>query len=575
MGRFGLGPVFVYEWLTGARRWQMYAIRAGFVLLLLVSVTVVWVNKAHQFQSIRVDLRTHAAIGEVLFAGFFGMLISLVLLAAPAATAGAVCLDKSRGNLLHLFATDLSNAEVVFGKLASRLLPVAGLLLASVPMLSVCLLMGGIDADAMYTGYAVCAALAVFGCALALALSVWGRKTHEVLLAAYLVELLLLLAYPFAAGIQSGLGFGRATDSLAWTNPFLLTFSRYQVFRTKTDGTDLALFLCVTLAAAAVLTLAAAATVRRATTRQSGEARATRRGWKQSAWLDAIGPQLDWNPVLWREWHRTRPRAWVVVVWGVYFAGCAAGTLSVAWLAAFKGSRGEIAPFTAAFQVSIGLLLASVSSVTALSEERVRGSLDVLLTTRLTTPQIVFGKWLGAYRTVPPLAVFPVLTALAQAAFSGHPGRLLAVPIMGLYVCAVGAAVTSLGLALATWIARPSRAIAVGVVVYLAVTVGWLTFIMSMARHDIGRALAAASPFFGPGQLAFEAGVRGGREWEGFSAVPVWSAVYFVVAGVLYALVLTTFDRCLGRVSGRFAPVRPLGALAAPRRATDRQPDPV
>lgn len=573
MGRFGLGPVFVHEWRTGSRRWQMYAARAGFVLLLLLAVTIVWANKSPNIRSTRIDLRTHAAIGEALFAGFFGMLIVLVMLAAPAATAGAVCLDKARGNLLHLFATDLSNAEVIFGKLASRLVPVAGLLLASVPMLSLCLLMGGIDSYALYTGYAVCAGLAVFGCALALALSVWGRKTHEVLLAAYLVEILLLLAYPISAGVQGVFLTQTFSHNVAWTNPFLLTFSPYPAFRTKTDGTDLALFLAFTFGTAVLMTLAAVATVRGVTVRQSSESRAKRRRWwlRRPAWLDAVGPTLDWNPILWREWHRTRPRAWLLVVWGIYYVGCFAGTFIVAMLAMRRVGRNEFAPFTAAFEVSVGLLLASVSAVTALSEERVRGSLDMVLTTRLTTPQIVLGKWLGAYRTIPFLAVFPVLTALAQSAFSGQFGRLLAIPIMGLFVCSAGAAVTSLGLALATWIARPARAIALGVVIYLAVTVGWLLIIMTVARDNVGRAMAVVSPFFGPGQLAFDAGRHGG-DWESFASMPVWSIAYLVVAGILFALTLATFDRCLGRVSDRFASVRLPRMVTVPRPVHDVLP---
>src|SRR5205807_1946157 len=73
------------------------------------------------------DRNAHARIGEALFYGFFGMLLSVTLLVAPGATAGAVCLDKARGTLLHLLVTDLSSAEIVLGKLAARLLPLLGL----------------------------------------------------------------------------------------------------------------------------------------------------------------------------------------------------------------------------------------------------------------------------------------------------------------------------------------------------------------------------------------------------------------------------------------------------------------
>ena len=45
MEALGTGPVFVYESLLNARRWQVYAGRSAFVLLLLVGLAVVWLRK--------------------------------------------------------------------------------------------------------------------------------------------------------------------------------------------------------------------------------------------------------------------------------------------------------------------------------------------------------------------------------------------------------------------------------------------------------------------------------------------------------------------------------------------------
>src|SRR2546423_11684788 len=92
-----------------------------------------------------------------------------------------------------------------------------------------CSWFGGLDVDALLGAYAVTAGAAVFGCALTLLLSVWGRKTHEVLIAAYLVEVLLLLAYP-AAYMFEGIFLNRAvvSDALFWTNPFVLVYAPYR-----------------------------------------------------------------------------------------------------------------------------------------------------------------------------------------------------------------------------------------------------------------------------------------------------------------------------------------------------------
>src|SRR5262245_31079004 len=174
-----MGPVFVYEWITAARRWQMYATRALYVALLLAVVTVVWAKNVEPGTRLGPDRRAYEAMGTALYQAFVGTQLAIILLAAPAATAGSVCLDKARGTLLHLLVTDLTAREIVLGKLATRLIPVLGLVASSVPVLMACSWFGGLDVDALLGAYAVTAGCAVFGCGLTLLLSVWGRKTHE------------------------------------------------------------------------------------------------------------------------------------------------------------------------------------------------------------------------------------------------------------------------------------------------------------------------------------------------------------------------------------------------------------
>src|SRR6476659_964615 len=98
MPRLGPGPVFYLEWLTLSRRWQTYAGRAAFIASLLVSLAVVWFANNDELSD-RTNLSTMARVGETFFYALVGTQLSLVLLAAPAYTAGSICLDKARGNL--------------------------------------------------------------------------------------------------------------------------------------------------------------------------------------------------------------------------------------------------------------------------------------------------------------------------------------------------------------------------------------------------------------------------------------------------------------------------------------------
>ena len=126
----------------------------------------------------------------------------------------------------------------------------------------------------------------------------------------------------------------------------------------------------------------------------------------------------------------------------------------------------------------LGMMLLSGQAPTSLGEERVRGSLDVLMATPISTRAIVWGKWLGTYRIVLWLAMIPALAAAIMVCVAPHgtdatadarhrhvrphdPGRHRIDCRRSRWSIAellsYGAAITSLGLLLATWIpsARP------------------------------------------------------------------------------------------------------------------------
>src|SRR5690242_18415745 len=109
--RWGLGPVFEAEQRTTSRRWQVFAVRSLFVAMLLGSLTVVWTTRVAGRPL--ATIRAQAEIGQQFYVAIVGTQLVLVLLAAPAATAGSICLDKARGTLAHVLVTDLSDAEIV------------------------------------------------------------------------------------------------------------------------------------------------------------------------------------------------------------------------------------------------------------------------------------------------------------------------------------------------------------------------------------------------------------------------------------------------------------------------------
>jgi ABC-type Na+ efflux pump permease subunit len=551
--RWGLGPVFYYECLLMSRRWQVYAARALFLLIVLAALFLV--GLAHVAEHPHPTLQDEAAVGERFFYALIGTQLVLVLLAAPAATAGSVCLDKARGTLDHLLVTDLSDSEIVLGKLAARLLPVLGLVACTLPVMALNTLLGGIDPLALAGAFLITVGVAVLGCTLALTLSVWGHRTHEVLLFNYALWSALLLAYPVCHFLAWEFGSQwKPPTWLAATNPFWLAFAPYAAPGTISLS-DSALFVGACAALALLLAGVAAARVRAVTLRQAARP-AGQHGHRGLAAFAArlwerLGPSLDGNPILWREWHRKRPSAWVRFIWISYIvlaflsSGC---TILLALTAPpHSARRDELPAFVNGLQLSIGLLLLSVSAATSLAEERVRGSLDVLLATPLSTASILWGKWWGAYRPVLLLAILP---ALVTAPLALQTSRVLEAGVLVALTLAYGAAITSLGLAVATWIARVGRAVTACVVVYALVTVAWPYAVYALSGYDDfpRSGLASASPFFGAALLTVHIGggyLRGVAGWDVLLTV-----LYLIVALILMAVTHAAFDRRLGRISG-------------------------
>ncbi len=161
----GPGPVFEFESLVAARRWGYYAARSGFGFLLLIALWISWSNRLVDVgdgatEASRAEL---AKLGESFFYAIGGVQITLILLVAPAATAGSICLDRARGTLAHMLVTDLSELEIVLGKLAARLAPVLALVAASAPVLALVGLLGGVVPEAVVALEVTSVGLAVLG----------------------------------------------------------------------------------------------------------------------------------------------------------------------------------------------------------------------------------------------------------------------------------------------------------------------------------------------------------------------------------------------------------------------------
>jgi ABC-type transport system involved in multi-copper enzyme maturation permease subunit len=542
--RWGFGPVFLAECLTTSRRWQIYAGRSMLIASVLAAMTLIWFSRLRDMRL--TSIQENAAVGLALFDAIMSVELVLAIAIVPAAAAGAICQDKMRGGLTLMMVTDLSDAEIVLAKLASRLVTILGIVACGLPVLAILTSLGGVDPVAIWASSMVIVGVAILGVSLALTFSVWATRPHEALMATYAVYAIWLLSL---LALVEFVGRSWTPHFVYATNPFWLLFGARWMQGTV-PLVECLVFLVGSLAISMLLAVVSIRSIRAVTLRQAGRPaqNASRRSRWRLSWFGprAVSPTLlEDDPVFWRELHRRQPAGWGRAIWWLY------GVVSVIFTGLAITANIRIAPGTSAFIVSIGLLMISVTSATALAEERAHGSLDLLMTTPLSTRAILLGKWWSSFRAVPTLAILPGVLALASALMHGHGlWAILLATLVVLLVIAYGALLTSLGLALATWQARLGRAVGFSVAAFLTVTVVYPTIaLVTMRLGPDDMFVLWVSPFFGmliPMDWLNKS--FGYMNESRFIAIPIWIGLISMAAYALLLVTIVSFDRLLGRM---------------------------
>jgi ABC-type transport system involved in multi-copper enzyme maturation permease subunit len=444
--RFRLvGPMFMYDLVRSARRGR-HLLRAGYALLLLAALLwtyTIWLGDVvHGPRDLfaSTSLPTHALSGLAtsFFVTFATIQIGAVFALTPAYVAGALAQEKQRGALEALLATDLRSREIVLGLLLSRLANLILLVVTGLPILSLTLLWGGVDARFIVAAFVAAGLSMASLAALSMLQSVRARRPRDAVLRTYLV----VVGYLVGSGLVQvavlwapTLGWGTALDRVAipleeavtvrdvltWPcmgNP-LVVLSRMEE-RARAGGAanllgnDLQGYAIFHLSIALLCIAAAVVSLRTA-------AQATPDG-KPKEPSAAPGPQLK-KPR--RTQRRVRARAGGIL-WKETVVEARPGRSSLGWL--WLGVRLAVLFWLAmhicyslgrwwpsggpgdrfvelmnlwvrAVTVLLGcfmLLGVAVRAAGSVSGERDRRTLDALLSTPLETRTLLFAKWLGS-----------------------------------------------------------------------------------------------------------------------------------------------------------------------------------
>jgi len=193
-------PVLQRELLSNLRMGRAFVLLFAYIALLGVVVLAAWP------ESQKIDMTNPAAAKTLVNLFFLGQYL-LASLMAPSFAAGAITGEKERRSYEMLLASPLRPGAIVLGKLLASLSHLAILIFCSIPIVLLCLPLGGVSFYEVLAVYlAVILSAVTFGM-ISLACSSYFRRTASSLVVSYLLVLplaLLGLLFWQAFGSASG-----------------------------------------------------------------------------------------------------------------------------------------------------------------------------------------------------------------------------------------------------------------------------------------------------------------------------------------------------------------------------------
>jgi len=424
---FALGPIFDREWRTLPRNARPQWLRGAWIGLFTVIALTCWLSTTEWSRpGTYLDI---SRLAPLVFQVFTTVQLVILVFFAALAAASAVALEKDRRTFLLLLITDLSDREIVLGKILGSLLPLMQLPLAVLPLQLLLVAAGGVGMEQVLLATVMTWIAMLAGGGLGGLMALWRERTFPALALTALGIVLYLLATRVIAFVP-----GLDDPANRWLVTALDPITALRVVLdpsgvSPSGGYEGLLAHLGWMLSLATLLLGAGVVMLRVWN-PSGEPIMQREipsdaPEEETDRLKAhSGPgkprPVFGNPILWRE---TQTRAYgrrpfiiqigYLLVLGLILYGALSPILS-----------GDRPPFAAAYGLVpvavLSLLLVTAQAVTAITSEKDLGALDLLLVTDLTAPEFVFGKLLGILRNTLLYIVPPLLLA----GFYGYMGLL-------------------------------------------------------------------------------------------------------------------------------------------------------
>jgi ABC-type transport system involved in multi-copper enzyme maturation permease subunit len=500
-----VGPVFTREFVTAPRRVRFYAAPAIYVGALLLLTCTAWLLLIGA-QEVR-SAGNMARFGSALFQFLAPLQLVLVVFFSALATASAVAQEKDRRTLVLLLLTNLSNSELVLGKLLASLLSVLIVLFAGLPFFMLIALFGGVSFEQILRVFVVTLVSALAAGSLGSTIALWREKTFQILA---LTTLAIGVLGAWEVLLASGTLFGNSHNSefMRWAAGLSPWQAMMAAAKPRASvmlphiGSAFNLYLCVAGAFTVIVNVLAVALVR--VWNPNREARPRVEEPEDFRGGEPVTPAIAgtsatparsihaapgkirsvWdNPILWREvctWAYGRK---VLAIRLVYVALFVASVLSV-----YRQTHSDVylgggnIPLIVLPLFLLSLVLVNALSVTSITTERDLGALDLLLVTDVSPSEFIFGKLFGVFYVAKEIIILPLVLCVYLRWAGALSLEHLIYLIGGLLVMNVFVATLGVHVGLSYHSSRSAVAVSLGTVFFLFVGIAAVMRIMVSFR---------------------------------------------------------------------------------------------
>lgn len=377
----------------------------AFLLMLIYQIALAAVVLIAYPRDIKIDLSRESASAQRLVDFFFVGQFAIASLMAPSFTAGAISGEKERKTYEMLLASPLRPVVIVSGKLIAALAHLIVLVSGSLPIIMLCLPLGGVSIYELLAAYiGLLSSIFLFG-SISMYCSSYFKRTSSSLVVSYVFILPILIVGVISWLALSGQG-------------------------------DLRLFLTITIVPAVCFVFGfgmLAITAHRLLYppdigSQGNEVVDLEKEQREAVGLviqrDQFPDSLfapprrktlmadNANPVYDKEMHAELFSQGSLMLRLVIQISM---LLAIPLMAVFLFLRPNLAAYYAGFVLIFNILVAPVFMAGSITSERERQTIDLLLTTTISSWQILWGKLLAGYRVSAVLTaflMFPMVLAL-------------------------------------------------------------------------------------------------------------------------------------------------------------------